>query len=72
MFQLKKEFTSDAESAAASLREISATNSSGPADLTLLFQEAAQGAKTSRAQNRILRVVSFVLCKHTLLYLHVP
>ncbi|XP_020874409.1 uncharacterized protein LOC9303288 isoform X1 [Arabidopsis lyrata subsp. lyrata] len=59
---LKKEFTSDAESAAASLREISATNSSGPADLTLLFQEAAQGAKTSRAQNRILRVI-LIYCR---------
>ncbi|KAG7545288.1 hypothetical protein ISN44_As12g007760 [Arabidopsis suecica] len=58
----KKEFTSDAESAAASLREISATNSSGPADLTLLFQEAAQEAKTSRAQNRILRVI-LIYCR---------
>jgi len=66
MFQLKKEFSNDAKSAAASLREMSATRSSGPADLTFLFQEAAQEAKTSRAQNRILRVVSFVLCKYYL------
>jgi hypothetical protein len=57
MFQLKKEFSNDAKSAAASLREMSATRSSGPADLTFLFQEAAQEAKTSRAQNRILRVI---------------
>lgn len=54
---LKKEFSNDAKSAAASLREMSATRSSGPADLTFLFQEAAQEAKTSRAQNRILRVI---------------
>ncbi|KAL1210276.1 putative sister chromatid cohesion protein PDS5 [Cardamine amara subsp. amara] len=59
---LKKEFTSDAESAVASLRGLSATKSSGPADLTLLFHEAAQEAKTSRAQNRILRVI-LIYCR---------
>lgn len=66
MFQLKKEFTSDTISAAASLREMSATKSSGPADLTLLFQEASQQAETSRAQNRIFRVVSFESTKQSL------
>ncbi|KAL1222328.1 putative sister chromatid cohesion protein PDS5 [Cardamine amara subsp. amara] len=59
---LKKEFTSDAESAVASLRGLSATKSSGPADLTLLFHEAAHEAKTSRAQNRILRVI-LIYCR---------
>ncbi|XP_023634571.1 uncharacterized protein LOC17878717 isoform X2 [Capsella rubella] len=59
---LKKEFTSDFESAAASLREMSATKSSGSADLTLLFEEAAQEAKNSRAQNRILRVI-LIYCR---------
>lgn len=58
MFQLKKDFTSDAASAIASLRGLSATKSSGRADLTQLFRVAAQEAKISRAQSRILRVVS--------------
>lgn len=60
LFQLKKDFTSDADSAVASLRGLSATKSSGRADLTLLFRAAAQEAKISRAQNRILRVVSLL------------
>lgn len=67
MFQLKKEFTSDAESAVASLRGLSGNKSSSRADLTLLFRAAAQEAKISRAQNRIFRVVSFILCKYSLL-----
>lgn len=62
MFQLKKDFTSDAESAVASLRGLSANKSSSRADLTLLFRAAAQEARISRAQNRIFRVVSFILC----------
>ncbi|XP_010447312.1 PREDICTED: uncharacterized protein LOC104729967 isoform X3 [Camelina sativa] len=63
---LKKEFTSNAESAAASLREMSATKASGPADLTLLFQEAAQQAKTSRAQNQSLRVI-LIYCRSSVI-----
>uniref|UniRef100_A0A1J3G1T5 BRISC and BRCA1-A complex member 1 n=2 Tax=Noccaea caerulescens TaxID=107243 RepID=A0A1J3G1T5_NOCCA len=59
---LKKEFTSDAESAVASLRGLSATKSSGRADLTLLFRAAAHEAKNSRAQNRILRVI-LIYCR---------
>ncbi|KFK29917.1 hypothetical protein AALP_AA7G195100 [Arabis alpina] len=59
---LKKDFTSDAESAVASLRGLSATRSSGRADLTLLFRAAAQEAKISRAQNRILRVI-LIYCR---------
>ncbi|CAN8273187.1 unnamed protein product [Cochlearia groenlandica] len=59
---LKKDFTSNAESAIASLRGLSATKSSGRADLTLLFRAAAQEAKHSRAQNRILRVI-LIYCR---------
>lgn len=65
MFQLKKDFTSDAESAVASLRRLSATKSSGRADLTHLFRAAAQEAKNSRAQNRLLRVVSLFSTKQS-------
>ncbi|CAN8229636.1 unnamed protein product [Cochlearia groenlandica] len=54
---VKKEFTSDAESAVATVRGLSSTKFSGRADLTLLFQEAAREAVTSRAKNRILRVI---------------
>ncbi|KAL0739350.1 hypothetical protein Bca4012_015560 [Brassica carinata] len=59
---LKKDFTSDAASAVASLRGLSATKSSGRADLTQLFRVAAQEAKSSRAQNRILRVI-LIYCR---------
>ncbi|ESQ53859.1 hypothetical protein EUTSA_v10025994mg [Eutrema salsugineum] len=59
---LKKDFTSNAESAVAALRGLSATKSSGRADLTLLFRVAAQEAKNSRAQNRILRVI-LIYCR---------
>ncbi|KAF3596876.1 hypothetical protein DY000_02027783 [Brassica cretica] len=59
---LKKDFTSDAASAIASLRGLSATKSSGRADLTQLFRVAAHEAKISRAQNRILRVI-LIYCR---------
>ena len=42
----------------AALRLLSADSSSGHADLTQLFKIAYHEAKKSRAQNRILRVVS--------------
>lgn len=59
IFQLRKEFSSDVESTIAAVRALSATTvSSGQADLTNLFRLAAHEAKKSRAQNRILRVVS--------------
>ena len=58
-FQLRKEFSNDVESAIAAVRALSATAASaGQADLTNLFRLAAHEAKKSRAQNRILRVVS--------------
>ncbi|KAG7540590.1 hypothetical protein ISN45_Aa07g007760 [Arabidopsis thaliana x Arabidopsis arenosa] len=62
---LKKEFTSDAESAVASLRGLSGNKSSSRADLTLLFRAAAQEAKISRAQNRIFRVI-LIYCRSSM------
>ncbi|KAM7277205.1 hypothetical protein ACFE04_019071 [Oxalis oulophora] len=59
---LKKEFSNDVESAVSVIRGLSATSSSGQADLTQLFRIAAHEAKKSRAQNRILRVV-LIYCR---------
>ncbi|KAF5939998.1 hypothetical protein HYC85_021165 [Camellia sinensis] len=53
---LRKEFSSEVESAMAAFRGLSVDSSSGHADLTQLFRIAAHEAKKSRAQNRILRV----------------
>lgn len=58
ILKLRKEFSSDVESAAAAVRSLQATSASGHADLTQLFRIAAHEAKKSRAQNRIFRVVS--------------
>ncbi|KAK3438989.1 hypothetical protein EUGRSUZ_C03947 [Eucalyptus grandis] len=54
---LRKEFSSDVESAAAAIRSLSATSACGHADLTQLFRIAAHEAKKSRMQNRIFRVI---------------
>ncbi|KAJ4708161.1 BRISC and BRCA1-A complex member 1 [Melia azedarach] len=59
---LRKEFSSEVESAVAALRGLSATSSCGQADLTHLFKLAAHEAKKSRAQNRILRVI-LIYCR---------
>ncbi|OAY26831.1 uncharacterized protein LOC110603849 [Manihot esculenta] len=59
---LRKEFSSEVESAVAALRGLSATSSCGQADLTHLFRLAAHEAKKSRSQNRILRVI-LVYCR---------
>lgn len=56
--KLKKEFSSEVESAIAAFRGISVDSSAGHADLTHLFKVANHEAKKSRAQNRMLRVVS--------------
>lgn len=56
--KLKKEFSSEVDSAIAAFRGISVDSSAGHADLTHLFRVANHEAKKSRAQNRILRVVS--------------
>lgn len=56
-FWLKKEFSSDADSAIAAFRGITVDSSAGHADLTHLFKVANHEAKKSRAQNRILRVI---------------
>lgn len=54
---VRKEFTSDVESAVAAFRGLSVSSSGGHADLTQLFRVAAHEAKKSRSQNRILRVI---------------
>lgn len=58
MMKLRKEFSSEVDSAMAALRGLLVDSFSGQADLTQLFRIAAHEAKKSRAQNRILRVVS--------------
>ncbi|XP_022865405.1 uncharacterized protein LOC111385260 [Olea europaea var. sylvestris] len=55
---LRKEFSSEVDSATAALRGITVDSSSSHADLTQLLRVAAHEAKKSRAQSRIFRVVS--------------
>ena len=62
---LRKEFSSEVESAMAALRLLSADSSSGHVDLTQLFKIAYHEAKKSRAQNRILRVV-LIYCRSSI------
>ncbi|KAK6912791.1 hypothetical protein RJ641_022392 [Dillenia turbinata] len=62
---LRKEFSSEVESAMAALRGLSADTSYGQADLTHLFRIAAHEAKKSHAQNRILRVI-LIYCRSSL------
>ncbi|XP_057516415.1 uncharacterized protein LOC130797716 [Amaranthus tricolor] len=54
---VRKDFTSDIDSAIAAFRGLSVIPSGGEADLTQLFRIAAHEAKKSRSQNRILRVI---------------
>ncbi|GAB4854425.1 hypothetical protein Ancab_023009 [Ancistrocladus abbreviatus] len=56
-WQLRKEFSSEVDSALAALRGFSIDSSASQADLTQLFRAAAHEAKKSRAHNRILRVI---------------
>ncbi|GER25773.1 BRISC and BRCA1-A complex member 1 [Striga asiatica] len=56
-YWLRKEFSSEVDSAIAALRGISVDSSSSPADLSQLFKVANHEAKKSRAQNRIFRVI---------------
>lgn len=56
-FWLRREFSSDVDSAIAAFRGISEHSSSSQVDLTQLFRAAAHEAKKSRAQNRTLRVI---------------
>jgi len=49
---------------------ISASSSAGPPDLTVLFRLAAHEAKESRAQGRILRVVSVFMATVNITQLH--
>ncbi|XP_008230708.1 PREDICTED: uncharacterized protein LOC103329952 [Prunus mume] len=62
---LRKEFSSEVESAFAAFRVLSATSSSSNADLTSLFRVAAHEAKKSRAQNRLLRVI-LIYCRSSI------
>ncbi|TXG61936.1 hypothetical protein EZV62_013299 [Acer yangbiense] len=59
---LRKEFSSEVESAIAAVKDLSATVPCGQADLTHLFKLAAHEARKSRAQNRILRVI-IIYCR---------
>jgi hypothetical protein len=62
---LRKEFSSEVDSAMAAFRGLSVDSSSGHADLTQLFRIAAHEAKKSRAQNRILRVI-LIYCRSSI------
>ncbi|ONI01636.1 hypothetical protein PRUPE_6G150100 [Prunus persica] len=62
---LRKEFSSEVESAFAAFRVLPATSSSSNADLTSLFRVAAHEAKKSRAQNRLLRVI-LIYCRSSI------
>ncbi|KAJ7958332.1 BRISC and BRCA1-A complex member 1 [Quillaja saponaria] len=63
---LRKEFSSEVESAMVAVRGLSAATSSfGQADLTNLFKVAAHEAKKSRMQNRIFRVV-LIYCRSSI------
>ncbi|KAI8530984.1 hypothetical protein RHMOL_Rhmol11G0102500 [Rhododendron molle] len=59
---LRKEFSSEVDSAMAAFRGLSVDSSSGHADLTQLFRIATHEAKKSRVQNRILRVI-LIYCR---------
>ncbi|KNA21155.1 hypothetical protein SOVF_045970 [Spinacia oleracea] len=54
---VRKEFSSEVDSAIAAFRGLSVSSSGGHADLTQLFRVAAHEAKKSKSQNRILRVI---------------
>ncbi|PIN16847.1 hypothetical protein CDL12_10501 [Handroanthus impetiginosus] len=56
-YWLRKEFSSEVDSASAAMRGISVDPSPSHADLTQLFRVATHEAKKSRAQNRIFRVI---------------
>ncbi|GFP88065.1 hypothetical protein PHJA_000950200 [Phtheirospermum japonicum] len=64
--QLRKEFSSEVESANAAMRSISVDSFSDNADLTQLFKVATHEAKKSRAQNRIFRVI-LIYCRSSML-----
>ncbi|GMH11840.1 hypothetical protein Nepgr_013681 [Nepenthes gracilis] len=63
---LRKEFSSEVDSAISALRGLSIDSTSGQADLTQLFRIASHEAKKSRAQNRILRVI-LLYCRSSML-----
>ncbi|URE46777.1 interconversion of serine and glycine (By similarity) [Musa troglodytarum] len=60
---LRKEFSSEVDSALSAVRAITAADSSyGLADITQLFRIAAHEAKKSRAQGRLFRVI-LIYCR---------
>ncbi|KAL3650765.1 hypothetical protein CASFOL_007168 [Castilleja foliolosa] len=65
-YWLRKEFSSEVESANAAMQGISVDSSSSNADLTQLFKVATHQAKKSRAQNRIFRVI-LIYCRSSML-----
>lgn len=61
VWKLRKEFSSEVDSALSAVRAITAADSSyGLADITQLFRIAAHEAKKSRAQGRLFRVVNLI------------
>ncbi|XP_057958205.1 uncharacterized protein LOC131151049 [Malania oleifera] len=64
---LRREFSSEVDSAVVALRglSVSVDSSCGQADLTQIFRVAAYEAKKSRAQNRIFRVI-LIYCRSSL------
>ncbi|KAL7594598.1 hypothetical protein Lser_V15G27912 [Lactuca serriola] len=68
-FWLKKEFSSEVESAIAAFRAITVDSSAGHADLTHLFKVANHEAKKSRSQNRLLRVI-LIYCRSSVVPQH--
>uniref|UniRef100_A0A803LBE1 BRISC and BRCA1-A complex member 1 n=1 Tax=Chenopodium quinoa TaxID=63459 RepID=A0A803LBE1_CHEQI len=69
---VRKEFTSEVDSAIAAFRGLSVSSSGGQADLSQLFRVAAHEAKKSRSQSRILRVwpIDQKLFTLDVIYLH--
>ncbi|XXG57170.1 hypothetical protein AAC387_Pa03g4395 [Persea americana] len=66
---LRKELSSEVDSAIAAVRALSADSSYGHADLTQLFRVAAHEAKKSRAQSRIFRVI-LIYCRSSVPPVH--
>ncbi|XP_051137645.1 uncharacterized protein LOC127255914 [Andrographis paniculata] len=71
-YWLKKEFSSEVDSALAALRDISVDSSSTSADLTHLFKLANHEAKKSRSQNRIFRVILLYCRSSTIPQYQIP
>lgn len=71
-YWLRKEFSSEIESASGALRDVSVDSSSSLPDLTQLFRMANHEAKKSHAQNRTFRVILIYCRSSTLPQVHLP